>query len=241
MAENSIPLTEHLEELRRRIIYCIVAVVALSITLYFFSDRIIQILARPIGTLYFFTPTEAFVARIKVSIATAVALALPFIVYQVWSFVTPALTKSERRYAFPIVVSSSILFVTGVAFAYFVVIPVGIRFLLAFASIDLQPLIGITKYLGFIVWLMLILGVVFQLPVVIFFLDRIGVVSPKGLKKKRKHVVVGVFLISALLTPPDVITQVAMSVPIILLYEASILMVSLSHRRASSGTEGGES
>jgi sec-independent protein translocase protein TatC len=229
--ERSMPLTEHLEELRKKIIYCLVAVVALSITFYFFSDELIRVLSRPVGTLYFFTPTEAFIAKIKVSVAAGVAVSLPFIVYQVWGFVVPALTRKERSYALPLVFSSSLLFVGGLAFAYFIVLPVGIRFLLSFGSAELQALIGVTKYLGFILWMLLIFGFVFQLPVVVFFLDRIGVVSPQSLRSKRKHVIITIFIVSAILTPPDVLTQFAMSLPIILLYEASILIVSLSRRR----------
>ncbi len=237
MIEKSIPLTDHLEELRKRMIYCLVVLIALSITIYFFSGRVIEILARPVGTLYFFAPAEAFTSRIKVSVATGVALSLPFIVYQIWGFVVPALTKKERKYALPVVISSSTLFAAGVAFAYFVIIPVGIRFLVSFGSADLQARIGITKYLGFILWLLLILGFVFQLPVVVFFLDRMGVVSPRTLRSKRKHVIIAIFVIAAVLTPPDIVTQLAMSLPVIVLYEASILLVTLSHRKTRSKTE----
>lgn len=230
--ENSMPLTEHLEELRKRIIYCLVLVISLSIAAYFFSNELIRILSKPVGTLYFFTPTEAFTSKIKVSVATGLALSLPFIVYQIWSFAMPALTQRERKYSLPLVISSSTLFIAGIAFAYFIVIPVGIKFLLSFGSEELKALIGITKYLGFILWMILIFGFVFQLPVVVFFLDRIGVVSPQTLRSKRKHVIIVIFIVAAILTPPDIITQLAMSLPIILLYEASIIVVSLSHRRA---------
>jgi len=236
MIQNSMPLTEHLEELRRKLIYCLVVLVTLSVASYFYSNQLIRILSRPVGSLYFFTPTEAFTAKIKVSVGAGVALSLPFLVYQVWSFVAPALTKREKTYALPLVLSSSALFIIGIAFAYFVVIPIGIRFLLSFASVDLKALIGITKYLGFILWMLLIFGFMFQLPVVVFFLDRIGVVSPRSLRSKRKHVVIAVFIVAAILTPPDVITQLAMSVPIIVLYEVSILVVSLSHRRERKET-----
>lgn len=231
------PLTEHLEEVRKKMIYCLVVLVSLSVTLYFFSDNLIRILSRPVGTLYFFTPTEAFVAKIKVSVAAGVALSLPFIVYQIWGFVVPAFTKKERRYALPLVISSSALFVGGVAFAYFIVVPVGIRFLLSFGSLELRALIGVTKYLGFILWMLLIFGFVFQLPVVIFFLDRIGLISPQMLRSKRKHVIITIFIIAAILTPPDILTQFAMSLPIILLYEVSIMIVSVSHRKAKGRME----
>ncbi len=240
LVEKPLPLTEHLEELRKKMIYCLVIIISLSITLYFFSDELMRILSRSVGTLHFFAPTEAFTAKIKVSVATGVALSLPFLVYQVWSFVVPAFTQKERRYALPLVISSSALFVAGVAFAYFIVIPVGIKFLLSFASTELKALIGVTRYLGFILWMLLIFGFVFQLPVVIFFLDRIGIVSPRTLRSKRKHVIIAIFVAAAILTPPDLITQTAMSLPIILLYEASIIIVSLSHRKAKKRREEGE-
>lgn len=236
--EKSMPLTEHLEELRKKIIYCLVVLISLSAVMYFFSDELIRILSKPVGILYFFTPAEAFTAKIKVAVATGLALSLPFIVYQVWSFVVPALTKQERRYAFPLVLSSAILFGVGVAFAYFVIIPVGIKFLLSFGTQDLKALIGVTKYLGFILWMLLIFGFVFQLPVVVFFLDRIGVVSPQTLRSKRKHVIISIFIAAAIFTPPDIITQLAMSLPLIFLYEASIIVVSLSHRKAKKKNQG---
>jgi len=231
------PLTEHLEELRKRIIYCLILVVSLSAVFYFFSDELIRIISRPVGDLYFFAVTEAFTAKIKVAVACGVAVSLPFIVYQIWSFVVPALTHRERAYALPLVISSASLFTAGIAFAYFVIIPVGIRFLLSFGTEELKSLIGITKYLGFVLWMLLVFGLVFQLPVVLFFLDRIGVVSPQSLRRKRKHVILGIFVIAAILTPPDVFTQLAMSLPLILLYEASIIVVSLSHRIAKEKTE----
>lgn len=229
--ERKLYFSEHLEEIRRRIIYCLVSILILSVFSFIFSSKIIKILSRPIESLYFFTPTEALFVKVKVSFVCGFVLSLPIIIYHIWGFIIPALTPKEKKYAIPLVVSSSILFLVGASFSYFIIIPIGLKVLLSFGGAELMPLIGVSKYLNFILWLLVSFGIVFELPVVIFFLTKLGVVKTETLKEKRKHAILLIFIVSAVLTPTvDFVTQILMAIPLILLYEISILVSRLSKK-----------
>lgn len=229
--ERKLHFLEHLEELRRRIIYCLISILILSVLSFIFSSKIIKILSHPIESLYFFTPTEAFFVKVKVSIVCGFVLSLPVIIYHIWSFIIPALIPKEKKYAAPLVVSSSILFLVGASFSYFIIIPIGLKVLLSFGGAELVPLIGVSKYLNFILWLLVSFGIVFELPVVIFFLTKLGVVETETLKAKRKHAILLIFILAAVLTPTvDFVTQILMGIPLILLYEISILVSRLSKK-----------
>ena len=218
---------QHLEELRRRIIYCLLFIVAAAFISYPFINKILFFLAKPLGKMVFIQPVEAFVTYIKLALFCALFISLPFIIYQIWAFISPGLKKNEKRYALLFAPLGFLLFIIGCAFAYFVIIPFGIKFLLGFQSAWLVPMITVSSYITFFCIMILIFGCVFQLPVVILLLGKLGLIDPITLRRNRKYVILVIFVIAAIITPPDVITQIMISLPLILLYEISILLVSL--------------
>jgi len=231
MAENEkLPFTAHLEELRKRLIACFIAVGIGFAASYGFKEYLFQILVRPLmqvmetgDTLIFTGLPEAFFTYLKVSLLSGLMLASPVIIYEFWMFVTPGLYDKERRILLPIVFLSSLFFIGGALFGYFIVFPWGFKFFLGFATETIRPLPSMKEYLGFSAKLLLAFGFVFELPLVLTFLARIGVVSVEFLKKNRKYALLLFFAGAAILTPPDVVTQVMMAVPLMLLYEISIL------------------
>ncbi|MGB9662413.1 MAG: twin-arginine translocase subunit TatC [Moorellaceae bacterium] len=237
MEDKSMTITEHLEELRRVLIVCSIALGLATLVTYFgFRSQLLALLTRPakaLGvSLVYITPGEAFFTSIKVSFLAAIFLALPVILWQVWSFVLPALHPHERRWVYIIMPFSLLLFVGGIAFGYYVVFPAVLRFLLVTASEGFQPLITISRYLGFLSTFVLPFGLVFQLPLVIMLLTRWGLVTPGFLARNRKIAVLIIFVVAAILTPtPDVISQLLMGLPMVLLYESSIWLSYLVRRR----------
>jgi sec-independent protein translocase protein TatC len=222
---------EHLEELRKRLIKSISSILAFSIIIYFFSEKIINYLAQPVGVTYFTSPTEAFAVRIKLSLILGLIVSIPVIVYQFWMFVAPGLTKREVKYTIPVVILSSLFFLGGAVFCYFLVLPLGIKFLLGYQTERLLPLIKIGDYITFIAWMVLAFGVVFQLPIVTFFLGKLGIVSAKTLSTGRKYAFLGILILAAVLTPsPDVFSQLLLAVPLYFLYEVSIIVVRITTR-----------
>lgn len=231
MTENEkIPFTAHLDELRNRLVYCFIAVGAGFIISYGFKERLFQILIKPLvsvmGTgdkLIFTGLPEAFFTYLKVAFLSGLILAAPVIIYQFWMFVAPGLYEKEKRLLIPIVFLSSFFFIGGSLFGYFIVFPFGFKFFLGFASETIQPLPSMREYLGFSSKLLLAFGLVFELPIIITFLARLGLVSVDFLKKNRKYALVLFFVGAAILTPPDVVTQIMMAFPLMLLYEISII------------------
>jgi len=222
--EKKMSLIGHLEELRRRVIICIVTVLACSIFSYFYSDKILAILKRPFPySLVFITPQEPFIITLKIALFGGIVFALPMLLFQAWQFISSGLKEKEKRYLLVYAPFSLLLFLTGASLAYFLVIPIGLRFLLGFGGSSLEPMISISKYLSFITIMMLAFGIVFELPLVILFLVKIGIVSPQFLAKKRKVVIIAIFILAAILTPSvDAFTQLLLAVPLIILYEVSI-------------------
>ena len=228
--QEKIPFTEHLEELRKRLIVCFIAVGVGFVISYGFKEKLFQILTRPLirvmqtGDKLIFTGLpEAFFTYLKVAFLSGIILAVPVIFYEFWMFVAPGLYDKEKRLMVPIVVLSTIFFVGGAFFGYFIVFPFGFKFFLGFASEIIRPLPSMREYLGFASKLLLAFGLVFELPLIITFLARLGMVSVSFLKKNRKYALLLFFVGAAMLTPPDVVTQVMMALPLILLYEISII------------------
>ncbi|MFP3980289.1 MAG: twin-arginine translocase subunit TatC [Desulfobacterales bacterium] len=228
--EEKLPLTEHLTELRDRLIRCFIAIFVGFVIAYIFKERLFQILTRPLlrvmqegETLIFTGIPEAFFTYLKVSLLAGLLLAAPVIIYQFWMFVAPGLYKKERRMMIPIVFVSAFFFIGGALFGYFIVFPFGFKFLLSFATENIQALPSMREYLSFSSKLLLAFGVVFELPIVITFLARLGLVTVPFLKKHRKYALLIFFAGSALLTPPDVVTQIMLSMPLMVLYEISII------------------
>ncbi len=217
-------IVEHLEELRNRLIKSIIAVVIAAFGAYFFSEELMEILTRPVGELVFLRPTEAFFTYIKISVFAGIIVALPFLLYQFWSFVLPALHDNEKKYINLLLPISLFMFALGIAFGFAVVLPLGMRFLLNFGSPELSAMISISHYVSFLLTLLLPFGLIFQLPLVLNLMVKLGIVKIDTLTMFRKYIIVLIFIISAILTPPDIITQMFMAGPLILLYEGSILI-----------------
>lgn len=220
-------IVEHLEELRNRLIKSIIAVVIAAFGAYFFSEELMEILTRPVGELVFLRPTEAFFTYIKISVFAGIIVALPFLLYQFWSFVLPALHNNEKKYINLLLPISLFMFALGIAFGFAVVLPLGMRFLLNFGSPELSAMISISHYVSFLLTLLLPFGLIFQLPLVLNLMVKLGIVKIDTLTMFRKYIIILIFIISAILTPPDIITQLFMAGPLILLYEGSILIAKI--------------
>ena len=195
MADKQLALVEHLAELRRRLIICFISIFLGTFLCYLKIKKILDLLVRPIGKLVFIAPQEAFVAYLKLSLIGGVFLALPVILYQIWRFVSLGLKQNEKKYLLLYGPFSFLFFLGGASFAYFLILPLGIKFLLGFATNTLQPMISISKYVSFAGMLLLAFGVVFELPLVTMFLTKIKLVSPKFLREKRKYAIVLIFVI----------------------------------------------
>ena len=229
--DDKIPFTAHLEELRKRLIICFVAIGIGVVIAYGFKEKLFEILTlpliremRPGDKLIFTGLTEAFFTYMKVSFLAGIILVSPVIIYQFWAFVGPGLYKKERRYFVPIVLLSVFFFVGGSLFCFFVVFPFAFKFFLSFATDVIQPLPSMNEYLSFASVTMLAFGLVFELPLVIVFLARLGIVTVDFLRKNRKYAILLIFLVAAILTPgPDVVSQVLMAIPLMFLYEISIV------------------
>lgn len=224
--EAEMSLIDHLQELRRRLIISIIAVVICSGITYFYSEELIHFITAPAGKLYYMNPAEAFFTYLKASFFAGLLLALPVVLYQMWAFVLPALTRQERKVSFVLVPSSVLLFFTGLAFSYFFVLPAGIKFFVGFSTAELQPLFSIGQYFSFVVSFLLPFGVVFELPLFLVVLAKMGVITSAYLIGKRKIMLVMSFVVGAVISPtPDVFSQTMIAIPILVLYELSILLV----------------
>jgi sec-independent protein translocase protein TatC len=216
---------DHLEELRRRLIKALLAVVVGAVVSWFFVDYVIDILAKFVGQVYFTAPAEAFMVRVKLSAIMGIVLAVPIIFLQLWRFVSPGLYKREKSLAIPVVLATTVFFLVGASFCYFIVLPAALKFLMGYGTENMTPLISIGSLLTFCAYLILAFGLVFELPVVAFFLGRIGLISSRLLRKGRSYAIVVALILGAILTPPDVFSQVMLAGPIFILYELSIWIV----------------
>jgi len=225
---------EHLEELRWRLIKSLAAVLVTSIIAFLFSDWMLAIITRPIDKIYFIGIGEAFSVRIKLSLFAGLVLALPVLFYQAWKFVVPGLYASEVKMVVPVVVFATLFFVGGAAFCFFLVLPVGIEFLMSYATDKLQPMIQVSKYISFVGWMTISFGAVFELPIVSYFLGRVGIINSRMLRKGRRVAVVVILLVAAIATPsPDMFSQLMLAVPLYALYEISVIIVRLTGRAES--------
>ena len=237
------PFLDHLEEMRWRIIWSLIAVIVGSVIGFFAVVEldVIGVLQRPIEELLpdrrlvFTSPTTPFFVSLKLGIAVGLLLALPVIIYQAWAFLSPALHENERKYVIPGALSGVLLFGAGVAMAYFLALPIGLRFLLNFQAESLSPIITIDEYLRFATGVILAFGILFQLPVVLVVLGLLGIVTPATLAKYRRHAILILAVLSALLTPADPGTMLMLLGPLALLYELSIWLTRVAVRRKDAG------
>ena len=243
------PLLEHLIELRSRIIKTMIMIIVFFIFFYIFADNIYNFLVKPYANavageegrrLIFTALHETFFTYIRVAIFASLFVSLPFLLIQLWIFIAPGLYKNEKNVVFPYLLATPILFILGSALVYYLIMPLAIKFFLSFESIGgngalpIQLEAKVNEYLSLIMRLILAFGLCFQLPVALTLMARVGLVSSEGLKKNRKYVMVGVFAVAAILTPPDPISQIGLGIPILLLYELSIIAVSFIEKRKNS-------
>ena len=233
---GEMPFLEHLEELRWRLIKSIIAIVVCAVIAYIFSDYLFRILWHPLKVaapelkIHYFKVTEGFMTRIKLAIVAGAIGASPIVFYQIWKFVLPGLYDKEVRIVYPIVFFSTAFFIIGTVFCYFVLLPYGLSFFYGQAPADTEPTLMMSDYLGFVLALLLAFGAVFQLPVVSYFLGRIGLVSSRFLGAGRRYAAVVIAVLAAVITPPDFISQLAIGIPLYILYEISIIVVRLTGR-----------
>jgi sec-independent protein translocase protein TatC len=230
MDEKKLPLTSHLQELRKRLILSFIAIGLGFFLCYALKEPLFDVIAAPLltvmpegGSLIFTSVAEAFFTYMKVAFIAGLILVSPFVLYQIWAFVAPGLYRHEKRYVIPFVLLGSIFFAMGISFGYFVAIPVGFKFLLGYATDFIKPMPSMKEYLSFSIKFLLAFGLVFEFPVVLVLLAKIGVVDAKTLARQRKYAILLIFIFAAVMTPPDIISQVLMALPLMGLYELSIL------------------
>lgn len=233
--KKEMTISGHLEDLRRVLIISIAAVVVLAAGSYFFSQQAMDILLSPVTSAghqpVVTAVTEAFMTRIKLSLFMGFLAGLPIILWQVWSFVLPALETTERRYCFLFIFGSFFLFIAGVAFGFFGVYKYAVAFLLKFTGDQLVPMLTIDKYVSFTIYLLIPFGVIFELPLASFLLARLGLISSGFLAKNRQYALLGTVVLAAAITPtPDIITCLMMSGPMYGLFEVSVLIVRFTER-----------
>lgn len=225
------PLLDHLLELRNRLLRAIIAIVVVFAALAYFANDLYRLLAEPLvthlpaGTQMIATDVAApFFTPFKLTFVIAIALAIPFLLWQIWAFIAPGLYRSEKRLVVPLLASSTLLFYAGVAFAYFVVMPLAMGFFTSVAPADVAIATDISRYLDFVMALFLAFGIAFETPVAIVLLIWSGVSTADSLSKKRPYIIVGAFTLGMLLTPPDVISQTLLAIPMWLLFELGLII-----------------
>lgn len=239
--EKELPLIGHLEELRYRIVVVLLTVGACFLALYPLSKNLLLLIRAPMEEqLYMLAPTEAFVVHLKLAIFGAIIISVPMILYQIWAFVAPGLYPDEKKYTLPFVLVATLFFLIGGAFSYTVILPFGLNFLIGFGGEVVKPVISVSNYISFVTKMILVFGVIFELPVVVVFLTKMGVVTPDLMRKYRKYAIVSAFVLGAILTPPDVFTQALMAGPLIVLYEISIWVCVILTKRSSEAEESAE-
>jgi sec-independent protein translocase protein TatC len=225
------PLIAHLLELRLRLLRILTGVGLCFLPLAYYSKEIYVLLAKPLmkllpagSSMIAVEVASPFVAPLKLAGVLAIIVAMPWVLFQAWAFVAPGLYKSERRFVGPLLVSSTLLFYSGIAFAYFLVLPNVFNFLVHISPTGVAVMTDINKYLDFVLTIFLAFGLAFETPVAIILLVRTGFVTPAQLAARRDYVVVGIFVVAAILTPPDVLSQLLLAIPSYLLYELGIVV-----------------
>lgn len=218
-------MLEHLTELRRRILYSLLSVAVCSAIAYGFLDRIMAFLMEPAGKLYYMQPAEAFFVYAKVIVFSGFTLSLPVIFYQAWAFLLPALTMRERLMLSVLVPVSVLLFVAGLLFSFKLVLPLAMKFFLGMGSADFQPFLSAGSYFDFILTFVLPFGLLFEMPLIMLVLAWMGIITSKMLAAKFRIVIIVCFVLGALFTPPDIISQCMLAIPMVLLYGVGYLAI----------------
>ena len=226
--DRDMSLAEHLTELRSCLVKAGAALVAGTAVSFYYLEYIIKTLTAPVGQLYYLRPAEAFMVYLKIALLAGLILASPMVLYQLYSFVRPALTLREKHYALCTIPIIIVLFLGGMVFSYYLVFPRAVEFFLGFGAERVSPLISIESYLDFMLMLVVPFGFVFNIPVVLLLLVYVKLVSAQTLNKYQKHVILAAFILAALITPtPDIFTQSLLALPMVVLYEVSLVLCKL--------------
>jgi sec-independent protein translocase protein TatC len=238
--DDGLSFLQHLEELRGRLMICIGSVVVLSIPCGIYWRKIFDVVliyplrfTNPRPHIIFTAPAEAMMLSMEIAVVSGVIIASPIIFYQLWKFISPGLYGHEKRFVLPIVISTTFSFFLGIAFSY-VIIPLMIRVLATFGAGVLEPYFKAQEYIGFVVKMSLACGLIFELPVIAYVLTKMGVLTPQFLIDKLRHAIVVIFIVAAILTPPDVVSQIVLAAPLLVLYGISIVVSALTVRKKQS-------
>ena len=241
--ETQAPLLDHLIELRTRLMRCVFALAIAFAVCFYFADEIFSFLVRPLtaafppgeGKLIYTKLYEAFFVEIKVALFAAFFVSFPIIANQLWAFVAPGLYVKEKRAFLPFLIATPVLFIAGAAMAYYIVMPTAFSFFIQFqgerGGLKMEALPGTGDYLSLVMQFILAFGISFLLPVLLMLLNRAGIVSREQLARSRRYVIVGIFVVAAVITPPDVISQLLLAIPMMLLFEGTLLLMRFSERK----------
>lgn len=234
------PFLDHLEELRWRFIKALVSVFIFTVVVFIFSDYLLNLFLYSTRNLRYDINLQVlkvqtiFIIKLEIALIFGIVFSLPYIFYQIWAFVAPGLLENERYYVLPVIFFATLSFLVGAAFAYFVIVPFALDFFLSLAPESVTNNIAIDFFFGFIVRIVVVFGVVFELPVISLLLTKLGILTPQFLRKYRKYAIITIFIGAAILTPPDPTTQIMLGIPLILLYEFTIWVSYLLYSKKSA-------
>ncbi len=234
---KEMPFLEHLEELRWRILKSLISIILFTFVASPFTESILRLLTLPNdhlkhpAKLIFLKPTGMFMIRMEVAMAGGIIISFPIIFYQFWQFVSPGLLAKEKKYFLPTLFFTSFCFILGAVFCYTVLIPVILPFLFSMGTETIEAAININDYMSFVLRLIVASGLIFELPILSFFLSRIGIITPTFLRKYRRHSIVLIFIFAAVITPPDPFSQTLLAIPLLFLYEISIWVSVIGYRK----------
>jgi sec-independent protein translocase protein TatC len=240
--EEKLPLTAHLEDLRKRLIRILIAIGIGFGVCYYFKDPLFTVLTQPVvavlpknSYMIYTNLPEAFFIYMKIAFFASLLLTSPYTLYQIWLFIAPGLYKKEKIYVIPFVLSSSLLFIGGVLFGYYVALPPAFKFFVSFSTDVLKPMFSFREYLSLFLKFLLAFGICFELPVFMFFLAKMGIVNARMLSRQRRYAILIIFIAAAILTPsPDALSQVIMAIPLMLLYEISIVVAKFAKKKPAA-------
>jgi len=242
--ENKQPFLSHLEELRSRLIKSIIAIVIVAAGAYYFAEHIFNFLTSPLlaalsedERMIFTSPFEMIFTYIKIALVTGLLISSPYVFLQFWKFIAPGLYQNEKKYVIPFVVTSSLLFVGGMVFGYLLVLPLGFKVLLGLAPENVDAAIKVNEYFSNATKMLIGIGLGFEMPIVIFFLTKMGVVSTAFLRKNRKYAILLTFIAAAIFTPPDPVTQCIMAGPLIILFELGLFVARFAEKKKKEKTD----
>ena len=236
--EAPMSLMGHLNELRRRLFRIVIIVILGFVAFYGVAEPLYGFLSAPLkvqlpegSKLIYTSPAGAFFTYMKVALVASLFGTSPISFYQIWAFIAPGLYKEEKRAVLPLAFFSSIFFIAGAAFCFFTVFPIAFKFFMGFATDTIVPMISVEEYLGFALKLLIAFGVVFEMPLFAYFLSRFGILSPDFMRRQRRYAILLIFIVAAILTPPDVFSQCLMAIPMLLLYEVSIYVSAMAYKK----------